>query len=701
MVEGILGSGEVVRFGSFALNLQTGELRKHGVRVRLQGKPFQILRALLERPGHVVTRDELRERLWSSDTFVDFESGLNTAMNRLRITLGDSAESPIYVETIARHGYRFVAPVEHAMEPAEQVRNGAADPVHVEASVIGAGTSTGAAWGRTGKTARTYWAVGLLLLLLVATGLIAFYADRSSARQLSFHQLTFQKGFATGARFARDGKSVVYSAGWNGAPNHVFLAGAMSPQSRELGSAEAWFAGFPSGQEIGFFTMSEDRGKWLLEAETLSGASPHVLSERARQADWASDGRLAIVTLDDSNYSIEYPAGQMIYRSTARINNLRVSPAGDRIAFLEHPVPLDDAGRVMEIDVASRQARALSSGWGSVEGLAWNPSGKEVWFTAARSGIERSLMAVTLGGHLRTVAQMPGGMVLRDIDRSGRVLIDRSTQHMSMMLGSVDGGAQHDISWLDWSRAVAISGDGKSVLFDETGAGGGASYSVFIEQIGSDTPKHIGEGRAMDLSADGQWALAQDAHDATRLMLLSADGATHQSVGGGGIAYQWLKFLPGGRDILFSGAYPKQSPHLYKQHLPDGPVVLVSPEAPPDSVVISPDGQLAVTDEDNGHITVLDLRQHRKRTITVTKAASPIRFSEDGEVLTSRVQGRNLVFELLDLSNGELTPYKRIEMPDATGIIDNLPMYVSGDLHSYVYSRLQNLSTLFVVTGWK
>src|SRR6266851_3838123 len=91
-----------VKFGAFEISLDTGELRKHGTRVRLQRRPFHILQALLERPGHVVTRDELRTKLWSSDTFVDFESGLNTAINRLRTALGDSAENPIYIETLAR-----------------------------------------------------------------------------------------------------------------------------------------------------------------------------------------------------------------------------------------------------------------------------------------------------------------------------------------------------------------------------------------------------------------------------------------------------------------------------------------------------------------------------------------------------------------------------------------------------------------------
>ena len=99
------------RFGPFELDLATGELRRNGVRVRLQDQPLRILQALLETPGEMLTREQLRERLWPSDTFVDFERSLNAAVAKLRQALGDSAEQPLYVETVARKGYRFVAPV--------------------------------------------------------------------------------------------------------------------------------------------------------------------------------------------------------------------------------------------------------------------------------------------------------------------------------------------------------------------------------------------------------------------------------------------------------------------------------------------------------------------------------------------------------------------------------------------------------------
>src|ERR1700690_3878667 len=100
-----------LRFGVFELDLRAGELRKQGMRIRLQEQPFQILAMLLERPGEVVTREELQKRLWPADTFVDFDHGLNKAINKLREALSDSAESPRFVETLTRLGYRFLAKI--------------------------------------------------------------------------------------------------------------------------------------------------------------------------------------------------------------------------------------------------------------------------------------------------------------------------------------------------------------------------------------------------------------------------------------------------------------------------------------------------------------------------------------------------------------------------------------------------------------
>jgi DNA-binding winged helix-turn-helix (wHTH) protein len=101
----------IFRFGVFEADLRSGELRKRGAQIKLQYQPFQILVALLNRPGELVTREELRQQLWPADTFVDFDHSLNAAVKRLRDALGESAGAPVFIETLARRGYRFIAPV--------------------------------------------------------------------------------------------------------------------------------------------------------------------------------------------------------------------------------------------------------------------------------------------------------------------------------------------------------------------------------------------------------------------------------------------------------------------------------------------------------------------------------------------------------------------------------------------------------------
>src|SRR5712692_1845037 len=112
-MESVPPSRGPIRFGAFEVDLRTGELRKHGIKIRLQEQPLQILQQLLEHPGEVVTREDLQKRIWPADTFVDFDHGLYSAVQRLRDALSDNAETPRYVETLPRRGYRFIATVNH------------------------------------------------------------------------------------------------------------------------------------------------------------------------------------------------------------------------------------------------------------------------------------------------------------------------------------------------------------------------------------------------------------------------------------------------------------------------------------------------------------------------------------------------------------------------------------------------------------
>ena len=129
----------ILRFAAFELDLLAGELRKKGMRVRLQGQPIQVLTLLLQHVGEVVSREDLRSAIWPGDTFVDFDNGLNTAVNKLRESLGDSAENPRFIETVPRRGYRFTAPVARALpEPAAPQATPSAEPqIHSQAVPFG------------------------------------------------------------------------------------------------------------------------------------------------------------------------------------------------------------------------------------------------------------------------------------------------------------------------------------------------------------------------------------------------------------------------------------------------------------------------------------------------------------------------------------------------------------------------------------
>ena len=161
----------MVRFGPFEVDVDTQELRKHGVRLRIPGQSFKVLQMLLTRPGNLVTREEMQKTLWPSDTFVDFDHGLSAAVNRLRDALGDSADEPHYIETLPRRGYRFVGVIE-TPKPATELGTAkpepaAAQPFPVEIASTSAQPSTASARARTPKRFAVLVLTGISCLVIV------------------------------------------------------------------------------------------------------------------------------------------------------------------------------------------------------------------------------------------------------------------------------------------------------------------------------------------------------------------------------------------------------------------------------------------------------------------------------------------------------------------------------------------------------
>ena len=207
----------IYRFGSFELRTETGELSKRGIRLRLQTKPLHILELLLSRPGELITREELCNRLWP-ETYVDFESGLNTAINRLRAALGDSADSPRYIETLPRLGYRFLSPVEVSEEPDGVAARGApsvASPApQLPQTVDSAPSPVLKLDSSVSRLRQLLKPLSAVSVLVVASALLLAYGFLRSKPEISrsqpnFHQLTFRSGKIINARFSPDPVKIV------------------------------------------------------------------------------------------------------------------------------------------------------------------------------------------------------------------------------------------------------------------------------------------------------------------------------------------------------------------------------------------------------------------------------------------------------------------------------------------------------------
>src|SRR2546427_916858 len=236
---------------------------------------------------------------------------------------------------------------------------------------------------------RAFVALAALALLLAAFAVgRALHGGHVAAPE--YHQLTFRKGAVFNARFTPDGQSYVYAAVWQGSPYGIHMGRFGSPESRDLGLEGANLLGVSSRGEmalcIGAQRTTNIFTKGTLARAPLAGRGPRGVVAGGLGADWSPDGSsLAAVREVGANFRLEYPLGTALFETKGWLTNPRVSPGGDRVAFLFHPARGDDRGTVMVVDRA-RETRTISPEWSTEGGLAWWPGGREVWFTAGSGG---------------------------------------------------------------------------------------------------------------------------------------------------------------------------------------------------------------------------------------------------------------------------------------------------------------------------
>jgi eukaryotic-like serine/threonine-protein kinase len=561
--------------------------------------------------------------------------------------------------------------------------------------------------------------VGLGLLVALAAGLLLGKRlwGSSEASAPLYHEITFRRGEIRSARFAPDGQTILYSASWQGNPVEIFAARQGTVESRSLGLGRAELLGVSSTGEMALSLGSNPVGTWVnvgtLARAPLAGGAPRPILEDVESADWSPDGTsLAVVRNVSGRERLEYPIGKVLYETSGGwISYPRVSPKGDYVAFIDHANQGDDGGSVAVVDLTGNKKK-LTRDWYGTGGLAWSANGEEVWFTASELGVDHYLSAVSLAGKERLVARIPGTLVIFDIWRDGRVLLARVGRRREVMALQEGAAKERDLSWLDYSYPADLSADGKIVLFDEEGVGGGVqygnskelTYAVYIRDTDGSPAIRLGEGVADALSPDQKWVIVQTPGSPKQLRLLPTGAGETQPLTADSINHQWARWFPDGKRFIFSGNEPGKGVRLYTQDLTGGTPKAISPEGvDATAFAVSPDSQLVVGTGPDGKGYFYPTAGGDPRIVKGLESGDiPIIWNQDSRSIylyrTGEVPAK--VYQL-DLATGKKTVRQQIVPVDTTGVSTIGPIQMTPDGKTYVYGFHRTLGDLYLVEGLK
>jgi len=481
----------IVRFGTFEVNIGTGELRRAGLKVKLQEQPFQVLIALLEQPGELVTREELRSRLWPEDTFVDFDHSLNAAIKRLRDALGESADAPVFIETLARRGYRFIAPV-----------NGSSA---AEAGITQASEqSRSFLW--THRTSIAFVSSTVIIILGWAVWRLPRQSTTIIERKITSNSA---ENGVTSASISPDGKFLAYSDNTG-----IYLKQIRTGETHPLAlppdfsaQVEDWF---PDGSHL-LVSRQEQPRKVSLWRLSLFGGSPHPLADDASGGSVSPDGAHVAFRRADLTYDGSFSREVWVIRSDgtdpinvapdqgSRVGDPTWSPDGKRIAYVRTALAYDTSERSIEVNEWQKsRSETLFSDGGLTPALHWLPDGRLIFALVpprttgpgdSSVWVLSPPQAGKSSGASKRITQGLGAISRFDGSADGRVLVFvRQNWSPSIYIGTLTtDGAQllaHRRLTLDESTNVPTSWtpDSKAVLFYSNRNGTSEIFKQAIDQ---------------------------------------------------------------------------------------------------------------------------------------------------------------------------------------------------------------------------
>jgi Tol biopolymer transport system component len=546
-------------------------------------------------------------------------------------------------------------------------------------------------------------------LLFIAFVAGAFFVGRNVGLSASpslptFQQITFRPQAIFKARFAPDGQTVVYSAATEGNVPELFMLRPEYPEPQPLGLPQTHLLAISSQGELAVITNARIVG-WrscvgTLARVPLGGAGPRAIAEHVSDADWSPDGTELAVIRTGARDRLEYPIGTVLLELSGALSHVRVSPRGDRLALFEHPSHSDDRGWVVTVDRTGKRT-VLAGEYKSLEGLAWSPTGEEVFFTAGSAGGYGSYVAyaVDLAGRTRVAVRSAGGVGVHDVSRAGRWLVTRDERAIGIRARAPGASAERDLSFLDGSWDPILSPDGRTVLFTEVSAPVGGNYSFYMRGTDGSPVVRLGDGKAQDISPDGRCILAITQAPLQLVIYPTGTGEKRTLERGSLVGYRFATWFPDGQHILVCGTEEGKAPGCYAQDVSGGVPRPVTPEG--ERGLVSPDGRHVVVWTPGDAPAIYGVDGSGPEAVPSTSWDDvPIRWSADGRSLMlmpyEKTHGR---IERVDLSSGkrelvlEFSPFERsgVLFVGAGSVADDPTVY------AYQYFRLR--STLFLVEG--
>ncbi len=551
--------------------------------------------------------------------------------------------------------------------------------------------------------------VGHLLAVASLAGMGIFQAFKPAEKIPTYHRLSIRPGLIHSARFSKDGRDVFFGASWHGSPWQVHIAPLDSMEERPIGPANAHLLSISPKGELAFNLNIEHlayrfsyRGT-LAKALQVGGFASRDLLKDVEGADFDSNGELAIIRFLDNRCRLEYPLGTLIAESEGWISHARISPDGSAIAFIEHPIPNDDIGYVHIWDKSSGKVKRLTELWaGGIRGLAWNRD--EIWFSATRQTGMKGLWAVRKNGHVRSVLQIPGDLMIEDIAQDGRALLFCEQNRGGVAAGQRNDPKVMELGLRDWSFPQGLSSDGKTLVLEEQSETSEIGYRIYLRRLDGSAIMQVGEGMLAVLSPDqSRVAAVQLKPEPHPVIFPTGPGNPKHLPSLGIVSYSVIAWTPDGK-IVFSGKEKGQQRRLYIQD-PERNELKVLQELNHDLewFSVSPNGRTLISGDANRQ-SLSDIWDPKKASTTVKgweKGMHFVAWSQDGSrIYTTRFTTDPIPFWRLDPLTGQKELFMELNLKQvpANAVRD---AYITPDGQTWALRYRQIQTDLYLAEGLK